>query len=98
MDKRFLKSKRANEECISFPLRILDNRGRNKSDKTTKRTFNCQGYAVREMDNQQCINEWSLLKENTLNKDFEDVKVKGEKPQSLCKQIGMVGRWGKRGY
>lgn len=48
------------------------------------------------MDNQQCISEWSLLKENTLNKDFEEVKVKGEEPQSLCKQIGMVGNGGGR--
>lgn len=51
MDKRSLKSKRTKEEYISFLLRILENQDRNKSDKTTKRTFNCQGFAVREMDN-----------------------------------------------
>lgn len=48
------------------------------------------------MENQPSIRERTLLKENTLSKDFKEVKVKGEEPQSLCKQIGMVGNGGGR--
>lgn len=62
MNKRSLKSKRAKEKYISFPLSILENQGRNKSDKTTKRTFNYQACAEKWTANSVSMNEVFIKK------------------------------------